>query len=71
MKQLRRLDAENERRILENLSTSGMAVVLVTHRVLTPLFGHRVFRLQEGRLIEELPGMISGDEQTLAARIEY
>ena len=65
------LDAETERRILENLSTSGKAVVLVTHRVLTQPFGHRVFRLQEGRLIEELPGMISGDEQTIAAGIEY
>lgn len=65
------LDAENERRILENLTTSGKAVLLVTHRVLTQVFGHRVFRLQEGRLIEELPGMISGDEQPIAAGIEY
>ncbi|HEX5234709.1 MAG TPA: ABC transporter ATP-binding protein [Silvibacterium sp.] len=65
------LDAETERRILENLSTSGKAIVLVTHRVLTQVFGHRVFRLHEGRLVEELPGMISGDEQTMAASIEY
>jgi ABC-type multidrug transport system fused ATPase/permease subunit len=65
------LDAETERKILESLSTSGKAVVLVTHRVLTQIFGHRVFRLQEGHLIEELPGMISGDEQALAAGIEY
>lgn len=60
------LDAENERRILENLSTSGKAVVLVTHRVFPQVFGHRVFRLQEGRLIEDLPGTVSGDEQTRA-----
>lgn len=65
------LDAENERRILENLTTSGKAVVLVTHRVLTQAFGHRVFRLQEGRLIEELPGMTSGDDQTIAVGIKY
>lgn len=65
------LDAENERRILANLSTSGKAVVLVTHRVLTQVFGQRVFRLQGGCLIEELPGMISGDDQTIAAGFGY
>lgn len=65
------LDAETERRILENLRNSRKAVVLVTHRSLTHVFGHRVFRLQEGRLIEESPAMISGDEQTIGAGIEY
>jgi ATP-binding cassette subfamily B protein len=65
------LDAENERQILKNLSTSGKAVVLVTHRVLTQVFGHRVFRLQGGCLIEEFPGMIAGDEQPVAFGIEY
>jgi ABC-type bacteriocin/lantibiotic exporter with double-glycine peptidase domain len=65
------VDEENERQILENLSTSGKAIVLVTHRVLTEVFGHRVFRLQGGCLIEEFPGMIAGDEQTLAVGIEY
>ena len=64
------LDAENERRILENLKTSGKTVVLVTHRVLTHAFGHRVFRFQEGHLIEEMPHIISGDERTLAVGIE-
>jgi ABC-type bacteriocin/lantibiotic exporter with double-glycine peptidase domain len=64
------VDRKTERKILENLSTSGKAVVLVTHRVLTQVSGHRVFRLQEGRLIEELPGMISVDEQMIAAGIE-
>jgi len=54
------LDEKNERQILENLSTSGMAVVLVTHRVLAQAFGHRVFRLQGGCLIEEFPAMIAG-----------
>jgi ABC-type bacteriocin/lantibiotic exporter with double-glycine peptidase domain len=65
------LDKENERQILENLSTSGRAIVLVTHRVLTQVFGHRVLRLQGGCLIEEFPGMIAEDEQTMAAGIEY
>lgn len=54
------LDEKNERQILENLSTSGMAVVLVTHRVLAQAFVHRVFRLQGGCLIEEFPAMIAG-----------
>jgi ABC-type bacteriocin/lantibiotic exporter with double-glycine peptidase domain len=65
------LDEENERQILKNLSASGKAIVLVTHRVLTQVFGRRVFRLQGGRLIEEFPTMIAGDEQTMAAAIEY
>jgi len=57
------LDEENERQVLENLSASGKAVLLVTHRALTRIFGHRVFQLQEGCLIEESPRMMSGDEQ--------
>jgi ABC-type bacteriocin/lantibiotic exporter with double-glycine peptidase domain len=65
------LDEDNERQILESLSASGKAVVLVTHRILTRVFGHRVFRLQGGSLVEEFPGMISGDEQTIAAHMEY
>jgi ABC-type bacteriocin/lantibiotic exporter with double-glycine peptidase domain len=48
------LDAENERQVLENLSASGVAILLVTHRVHTRMFGHRVFRIEEGSLIEEL-----------------
>jgi ABC-type bacteriocin/lantibiotic exporter with double-glycine peptidase domain len=64
------LDEENERQILENLSISGRAIVLVTHRVLTQVFGHRVFRLQGGCLIEEFPGVIAGDEQAIATGIE-
>jgi ABC-type bacteriocin/lantibiotic exporter with double-glycine peptidase domain len=64
------LDEENERQILENLSASGKAVLLVTHRVVTRVFGHRVFRLQGGCLIEEFSGTISGDERTMTAGIE-
>ena len=64
------LDEENERQVLENLSASGKAVLLVTHRVLTRLFGHRVFQLQEGCLIEEFSRMTSDGQQTIAAGIE-
>jgi ABC-type multidrug transport system fused ATPase/permease subunit len=47
------LDEENERQVLENLSASGRAILLVTHRVRTHSFGQRVFRLEGGSLIEE------------------
>ncbi len=47
------LDAENERQVFENLSASGRTALLVTHRLQTHQFVHRVFRLQEGFLIEE------------------
>jgi ABC-type bacteriocin/lantibiotic exporter with double-glycine peptidase domain len=47
------LDEENESQVLENLSASGVAVLLVTHRGLKQDFADRVFRLEEGRLIEE------------------
>ena len=48
------LDEENQRQVLENLSASGKAILLVTHRVHTRAFGHRVFRIEDGSLIEEL-----------------
>lgn len=64
------LDAENERQILDNLSASGKAVLLVTHRVHTRVFGHRVFKLQGGCLIEEFPQLISDNEQPIIADIE-
>jgi ABC-type multidrug transport system fused ATPase/permease subunit len=47
------LDEENESQILDKLRASGMAVLLVTHRALKQDFADRVFRLEEGRLIEE------------------
>jgi ABC-type multidrug transport system fused ATPase/permease subunit len=47
------LDEENESQVLENLSASGVAVLLVTHRALKQDFADRVFRLEEGRLMEE------------------
>jgi ABC-type multidrug transport system fused ATPase/permease subunit len=59
------LDEENERRVLKNLSASGMTVLLVTHRVHNRVFADRVFRLQEGCLIEERSGQLSADERSL------
>lgn len=49
------LDEENERKILENLSATGLAILLITHRTYTQAFAHRIFRIQEGCLIEEPP----------------
>ena len=59
------LDEENERQVLENLSASGMTVLLVTHRVHNRVFADRVFRLQEGCLIEERSGQLSADKRCL------
>jgi ABC-type multidrug transport system fused ATPase/permease subunit len=47
------LDQENQKQILENLNASGKSILLVTHRVHTHAFGHRIFRLEEGSLVEE------------------
>jgi len=47
------LDEETESRVLENLSASGVAVLLVTHRVHRHGSAQRAMRLQEGCLIEE------------------
>jgi ABC-type multidrug transport system fused ATPase/permease subunit len=47
------LDERNERQILANLNTSGISIVLATHRVHARSFAHRVFRLEEGALVEE------------------
>lgn len=49
------LDEDSERKVLENLNASGLAILLVTHRIYTQAFAHRVFHLQAGRLIEEPP----------------
>jgi ABC-type bacteriocin/lantibiotic exporter with double-glycine peptidase domain len=46
------LDEENELQVLKNLSASGVAVLLATHRALKQGFVQRVFRLREGHLIE-------------------
>lgn len=47
------LDEGNERRVLANLSASGVAILLVTHRTYTQAFADRILRLQAGSLIEE------------------
>jgi ABC-type transport system involved in cytochrome bd biosynthesis fused ATPase/permease subunit len=47
------LDENTERQVLENLSASGQAILIVTHRASAQTFAHRVFRLGEGTLIEE------------------
>ena len=47
------LDEENESQVLGNLSASGIAVLLVTHRVPRRDFAQRVLRLEHGLLIEE------------------
>jgi ATP-binding cassette subfamily C protein CydD len=65
------LDEENERQILQNLSASGKAVFLVTHRVHAQVFAQRVLRLQEGRLIEEFPQQMPRDEQISPVDLTY
>jgi ABC-type multidrug transport system fused ATPase/permease subunit len=47
------LDEDNESQVLDNLSGSGVAVLLATHRALKQGFAQRAFRLQGGHLIEE------------------
>jgi ABC-type multidrug transport system fused ATPase/permease subunit len=47
------LDEENESQVLGNLSASGIAVLLVTHRVPRRDFAQRFLRLEDGLLIEE------------------
>ena len=55
------LDEANEEQLLENLSAIGMAVFLVTHRLHTHRFAHRVYRLQDGLLVEESHKRMSSD----------
>ena len=47
------LDEENEGQILKNLTDSGMAVVLATHRVHKQFCAHRVLWLHQGELVEQ------------------
>jgi ABC-type bacteriocin/lantibiotic exporter with double-glycine peptidase domain len=65
------LDEENERQVLENLSASGKAVLLVTHRLHTQTYAQRVFRIQEGYLVEESPQQMTKYEQALPVDIGY
>lgn len=56
------LDEENERKVLGNLSASGVAILMVTHRIYTQAFAHRVFRLNAGCLVEEQPRQFAVDD---------
>ncbi|HEX5433612.1 MAG TPA: ABC transporter ATP-binding protein [Candidatus Angelobacter sp.] len=49
------LDEDNERKVLENLSASGVAILLATHRPNAQAFADRVIRLQAASLVEEQP----------------
>ena len=49
------LDEENERQVLNNLAATGAAILLVTHRRNAHRFAQRVFRLEDGILVEEMP----------------
>jgi ABC-type multidrug transport system fused ATPase/permease subunit len=60
------LDEENERRVLENLRASGLAIVLVTHRLHALQSDHREYRLQDGYLIE-VPRPHDSESVALAA----
>jgi ABC-type multidrug transport system fused ATPase/permease subunit len=58
------LDEENERQVLDNLSTSGVAILLVTHRTHAELLAQRHFHLREGCLVEEFPRQSPKIERT-------
>jgi ABC-type bacteriocin/lantibiotic exporter with double-glycine peptidase domain len=47
------LDEATERQVLENLSSTGMTILFVTHRTHTQSFADRVLRIQEGCLTEQ------------------
>ena len=63
------LDEENEGKVLENLSASGLAVLLVTHRIYTQAFAHRILHLQAGRLVEEPPRRPATDPLVTVAAV--
>jgi ABC-type multidrug transport system fused ATPase/permease subunit len=50
------LDEENEARVLENLRASGVAVLLVTHRIYREARDRRVLRLESGCLVDDASG---------------
>ena len=61
------LDEENERQIFENISRSGAAVLLVTHRTHVQSFAHRVFQLRGGSLDEVHFGRVMDEDSTPAS----
>ncbi|MCU1225053.1 MAG: putative Xenobiotic-transporting ATPase [Edaphobacter sp.] len=50
------LDEANEARILENLRASGVAVLLVTHRIYREARDLRILRLERGCLVDDASG---------------
>ena len=60
------LDEENERQVFANLNASGMAILLATHRAHARSFAHRIFRLEEGSLVEEVIPNMPIDVQLLS-----
>ena len=56
------LDEENERQLLENVRVSGVATILVTHRLHKLPIAQREFLLQGGRLIEHHPTRSVGND---------
>ena len=61
------LDEENESQVLGNLRASGIAVLLVTHRVPRRDFAQRALRLEHGLLVEESMREISLTEAEVIA----
>jgi ABC-type multidrug transport system fused ATPase/permease subunit len=61
------LDEKTEQQVLRNLSASGRAILLVTHRVKARAIGDRVIRLEEGSLIEEPSGQLSARHPSLTS----
>jgi len=64
------LDAVTESKILTNLSATGIAVVLVTHRALRLDFAQRSLRLEHGCLTEEsiqAPPLTEAEDITVVA----
>jgi ATP-binding cassette subfamily B protein len=57
------LDEVNEARVLANLRASGVAVLLVTHRVRREMIGRRVLRLEGGGLIEDVCAELEAEVQ--------
>jgi ABC-type multidrug transport system fused ATPase/permease subunit len=56
------LDEENERHVLNNLTASGIAIILVTHRAHAQPFASRQFVLQGGRLMVDPSGQPRREE---------
>jgi ABC-type multidrug transport system fused ATPase/permease subunit len=61
------LDEKNEGEVLRNLAESGVAILFVTHRRHAHRWAHRLYQLENGRLIEVAPATRAIDEFAVAA----